>query len=116
MAKDELKLNTVAEEIQAILKREDMAGIVILHLPLQSRYIIEFEPSYSTARMVDGELHPFAGVKETKDAVGTAEMFTVLQETAAMITTQLIGVVEFIRKTVKVKAELITHKKDLNGN
>lgn len=46
------KLKRVAAEISAILKKEDIAGTVVLHSPGHSEFVLEISPSYSGASIV----------------------------------------------------------------
>lgn len=43
------KLKKAAEEIKEILKRYDIAALVVLHTPGHSEFVCELQPSYSCA-------------------------------------------------------------------
>ena len=50
------KLKKAAEQIKAILKEHDIAGIVVLHTPGHSEYLYEINPTYSVAKIEGEEL------------------------------------------------------------
>lgn len=51
------KLKRVMAEIDAILKREDIAGLVVLHTPGHAELLTRLDPSYSCAKIeANGQL------------------------------------------------------------
>jgi hypothetical protein len=68
------KLKMAMEEIKAILKKHDIAGMVILHTPGFTEYLNKIDPSYSILKIKDGEgfsfnahSNHFGGDKEKRD-------------------------------------------------
>jgi hypothetical protein len=60
------KLKKAAERIKAILKEHDIAGVVAIHEPGFSEFIIEVSPSYSCATFdpITGRLRVKSNLKE----------------------------------------------------
>jgi len=51
------KLKRVMAEIEAILKKEDIAGLVVLHTPGHAELLTRLDPSYSCAKIeANGQL------------------------------------------------------------
>lgn len=50
------KLKRAIQEIKDILSREDIAGVVILHEPGFSEFLVKVDPTYSCAKIQDGQL------------------------------------------------------------
>ena len=50
------KLKKAIQEIEEILKREDIAGFVVLHTPGFAELLTRIDPSYSCASIKDGAL------------------------------------------------------------
>jgi hypothetical protein len=46
------KLRTAMEEIKAVIKKHDIAGVVVLHTPGYGEHFIKIDPSYSCAKIV----------------------------------------------------------------
>lgn len=92
------KLKEAAEEIKAILKKHDIAAVVLLHTPGFGEFINHFTPSYSCVKLVnDGkalEIKASAAEypdKEEKHRVigDTYNMLTILCEMGAHQVEQL---------------------------
>lgn len=50
------KLKRAIQEIKDILSREDIAGVIILHEPGFSEFLVKLNPTYYCARIMDGQL------------------------------------------------------------
>jgi len=50
------KLKKAMAKIEAILKEEDIAGVVVLHEPGSAEILTKLDPSYSCASIEDGRL------------------------------------------------------------
>lgn len=67
------KLKTAMEEIKAILKKHDIAGIVCLHTPGFQEYLNKLDPSYSALTLqedrfqIKGHSKHYFGNKELRD-------------------------------------------------
>lgn len=46
---DQPKLKTARAEIEAILRKHDLAGVVVLHTPGMTEFFYDVQPSYSCA-------------------------------------------------------------------
>lgn len=46
------KLKKAMDQIKSILKENDIAGVVVLHTPGFSEYLIKIDPTYSCARLM----------------------------------------------------------------
>lgn len=57
-APDQARLKIARTEIEAVLARHDLAGVVVLHTPGMSEFFYRITPSYSVVRFndVSGEL------------------------------------------------------------
>lgn len=77
------KLKKAAEEIKEILNRYDIAGVVLLHTPGHSEYLLRLDPSYSCANMNEktGEVR----LKATEALYGKEKRDKMLEDTANMI-------------------------------
>lgn len=76
------KLKKVMEEIKAILEREDLAAVVVLHTPGFSEYVFKIDPSYSCASLMpNGE-----GIRVNSKQLKTkAEKIMKLRDTSNML-------------------------------
>lgn len=58
------KLKKAAEEIKAIIKKYDIAALVVLHTPGNSEYLMAIDPSYSCAKFEGDNLRVKAKKKD----------------------------------------------------
>ncbi len=102
------KLKKAAAEIKQILEAHDIAGVLVLHSPGNSEYILHITPSYSCASL-EGDTIRFRAkasdyngntkIRDQKIA-DTANMMALLSETTAHNAMQLITVSEQFDKIV----------------
>ena len=106
------KLKKAAEEIKAILTKYDIAGVVLLHTPGHSEYLLLLDPSYSCANMNEktGEVR----LKATEALHGKKKRDQMLEDTTNMIVClsdvtamQAMNLIE-LRKLLETKFEIIT--------
>ncbi len=63
------KLKMAIREIEGVLARHDIAGLIVLHTPGNTEYLLKLNPSYSCCK-VEGE---GLRIKASKDDYGSAE-------------------------------------------
>lgn len=82
------KLKNAMKDIENILKRYDIAGVVVLHTPGHSEHLLRINPTYSCAK-IDGDrvtlkakLSHYNGDAAARDEKGrdSANMFKLLGE------------------------------------
>lgn len=102
------KLKKAMNEIKEILKRHDIAGVVVLHTPGNSEYLNEISPTYSCAKQ-EGDTIRFRAKKadfknsaELRDQciADTSNMFSCLSDVLARNTLGLLDVSEQFDKIV----------------
>lgn len=106
------KLKKAAAEINEILKKYDIAGVVLLHTPGHSEYLLKLDPSYSCANMNEktGEVRlkateaMYGKVKRDKMLEDTTNMVVCLAHIASMEAMNLIN----LQKMLETKFEIIT--------
>lgn len=86
------KLKRVMAEIEAILKKEDIAGLVVLHTPGHAELLTRLDPSYSCAKIesngqlrIRAKAEDFGGDKEKRNEIlrTTSNMFRLLSEASS---------------------------------
>ena len=105
------KLKKAAEEIKAVLKNYDIAGIVTLHTPGFSEYLFHITPSYSCAKVetdairIRAKLIDFKGDKQKQKQVltDTSNMFNLLSETTFRMNFQLTACSDALDKQVNAE-------------
>jgi hypothetical protein len=102
------KLKKAMEEIKAILKRHDIAGMVVLHTPGHSEYLNHISPTYSCAKQ-EGDMIRFRAKKadfnnsaELRDQciADTANMFNLISDVGAQNILGLLKVSEQFDKAI----------------
>ena len=84
-------------EIKEVLDKYDIAGIVAIHAPGFSEYLVKIDPSYSCAKPVEGGIRIRAKVSDFQGDLGkrdlklaaTSNMFNLLTQTIAVVTLPL---------------------------
>lgn len=102
------RLKEAMEEVKVILKRYDIAGVIVLHEPGFAEHIIKTDPGYSCARLVNGGMRVTAtqekyGEKRGKVMDDTFNMFQLLAEVSGKCSLLLIDVEEQMTKAIKEK-------------
>ena len=100
------------EEIKAILNKHNIAGMIVIHTPGFSEYLLKIDPSYSCAK-IEGDhirvkanlVKDFSGDKKAFEfkAASTSNMFNLLSNTSADISKSLIEISKAVDK--KLDAE-----------
>ncbi len=101
------KLKVAMEEIKAILKKHDIAGVISLHTPGHGEFFMGIEPTYSCAKLMPNGVH-FKAKKEDynnelkrhTDMRDTVNMITILTDLTAKNAYNLIGVSEELNKLI----------------
>jgi len=115
------RLKRIAEQIKAILKKEDIAGLVVLHTPGYSEYFLHLTPSYSCLKVSGGQvriqsrlLQDYNGdriQKQKKDA-DTANMLNVIGVTAGNVTMSIMDLSELVDQVTGAEHTGGTHRPD----
>ncbi len=119
------KLKKAISEIEEILRKHDIAGLVVLHTPGFSEYIHHITPSYSCAK-INGltnslelkakKIH-FSNETERINKLGdTANMFRLLSETAGLCTVNLMESSQEIDRVVGATHGGTTHSSETEQN
>lgn len=104
------KLKKAAEEIKDILKKHDIAAVIMLHTPGYGEYVVELSPSYSCAKIEHGLLslksnaadYP-GGIDEQRRHISdTANMLEILSDLAEITIPGIVEANEVLRLTVDV--------------
>lgn len=75
------KLKKVVKEIEEILKREDVAGLVVVHTPGFSEYMIKLDPGYSCCKIEGNRIK----IRAKEEELGKAKRDQMLSDTANML-------------------------------
>lgn len=103
------KLKVAMEEIKSILKKNDVAGLVVLHTPGFSEYLLNIDPSYSIAWIENGKglrvkTNPQDPPEIKKQKVtDTANMFEHLSRVGGMQVMHLIDMNMLLQTKLDVK-------------
>ena len=109
------KLKKAMTEINEILVKHDIAGIVVLHTPGNSEYLLRIDPSYSCAKVSEGRLRirakkeDFKGTPKEKELsrnkmlADTSNMFKLLTETSGTVVYPLFEVSEKLDELLKAE-------------
>lgn len=99
------KLKKAAEEIKAVIKKYDIAALIVLHTPYHSEYVNEITPSYSCMKWNGDELRIRAKLKEDfngdkkameKKLADTSNMLRLLSEVGGKQLLELMKVSYFV--------------------
>jgi hypothetical protein len=107
------KLKTAVEEIRAILKKHDVAAVVVLHTPGFSEYIFKIDPSYSCAKVTNNrlevklKLEHYNNDRKLRDqfAKDTLNMINHLTEVTGMMTMQLVNASKVIEEHIGITGD-----------
>jgi len=108
------KLRKAAEEIQEILEKHDIAGMVLLHTPGHGEYAAKLDPSYSCVRKTDAtgqyriksnlqEDHNGDAKKQLQVQQDTSNMLRVLSEMGGSISLSVMEMSEEMDKHVQAE-------------
>lgn len=88
-APDQRRLKIARLEIEAVLAKHDLAGVVVLHTPGLAEFFYNIQPSYSVC-WVD-ETVPMVRIKSVRDHAGSAAEQLHDQAATANMTVSLAG-------------------------
>jgi hypothetical protein len=119
------KLKTAMEEIKAVVKKHDIAALVVLHTPEFSEYLFAIDPTYSAMRFTDrpGEIRIKTDSKEMgkevaeKFAQDTSNMITHFQDQLDAMSTMidyLAGILDRVWKTERIEGKRTDHNQQNN--
>jgi hypothetical protein len=107
------KLKMAASEIDAILKKHDIAGMVFLHTPGHGEFVVKLDPKYSAASVnkVTGNIdiktkrEHYNGDAAARDlkVANTSNMLKILTEMAGPVILHTIKVSEMLDNLVDAK-------------
>lgn len=105
------KLKKAMEEIKAVIKKHDIAGMVVLHTPGHSEYFIALSPSYSCAKVEHGQvrvkakLTDFGGDKKewTLKVTDTSNMLNLIGEVAGRTALTIMELSKQVDKAVNAE-------------
>lgn len=104
------KLKKAIQEIKDILSREDIAGVVVLHEPGHSEFLVKVDPTYSCVKIKGDQIRIKAKLKEdfngdkkawTKKVGDSANMLHLLSMTMGDIVVPLMDLSHRVDKVVK---------------
>jgi hypothetical protein len=106
------RLKKAMAQIEQILQENDIAGMVVLHLPGHVEYRLRTDPTYSVAKWNGDELRVRARLLEDykgdraawqRDVTNTINMLHMLAEVGGHISVQLFELSESIGRQVKAE-------------
>ena len=107
------KLKRIAQEISAIFRREDIAGIAILHTPGFAEHILNITPSYSAIIIhpqkqiaeVRGDASNYGNDKEKRNKVlaDTANMLRCISDVGGPLMLSLMELSQKVDETYNVE-------------
>lgn len=101
------RLKKAAQEIKEILDKHDIAGVVVLHTPGNSEYLVKLDPTYSCVKTENGgyriksnlqEDHKGDKQEQIKVQKETANMLNLLSTTVANIALPIMEMSETMDK------------------
>lgn len=101
------KLKKATEEISKILEKHDIAGMIVLHTPGHSEYLLKIDPSYSCAQLSGDGLRVRARLKEdfngdvakfTQVKTDTSNMLELLSHTTGQMALNLMETADAVSK------------------
>jgi hypothetical protein len=121
-APDQQRLKIARAEIEGILKKHDLAGVVTLHTPGMTEFFYDITPSYScvwidekAARLrVKSKQADHGGDKDTqvRDQAATANMIHGLAEDLANAAGMFGSIAPFIDRALRAEHTEAVHKTD----
>lgn len=121
-APDQQRLKIARAEIEGILKKHDLAGVVVLHTPGMTEFFYDVTPSYScvwideaAARLrTKSKLTDYGGDKEAqlRDQAATANMIHGLAEDLASAAGMFGSIAPFIDRALRAEHTGPVHKPD----
>lgn len=105
------KLKRVAQQIKDILSAEDLAGVIILHEPGYSEFVLKLDPTYSCVKVQDNKIRikaklaDFNGNKAAFNRIvsDSSNMLHLLEKTITPLCLNIIQLSEIIDKDIDVK-------------
>ena len=105
------KLKNAMKEINEILNKHDIGGLVILHTPGHGEFLMKVDPTYSCAKLNGNEMRvraklqeDFNGDKEawTKKITDTVNMFETFFEVGMMMVENVARMDDLLKTKVEV--------------
>jgi hypothetical protein len=116
------RLKRIAAQIKAILEKENVAGLVVLHTPGYSEYLLHLTTSYSCVKVIgNGEvrvqsrlLEDYKGnvAMKRKKEKDTANMLNLIGTTAANLSLSVLDFSEAVDKATGAEHDKGDHRPD----
>ena len=110
-APDQARLKVARLEIEAVLRKHDLAGVVVLHTPGMAEFFYDIRPSYSCAWIdesvpmlrLKSKVADYAGDARAQqhDQAATANMARALAEDLSHAAQMFVGVAHVIDRAFK---------------
>lgn len=121
-APDQQRLKVARAEIEAILKKHDLAGVVVLHTPGMTEFFYDIQPSYSCAWIdeaaqivrVKSKLADYGGnaAAQLLDQAATAQLLHSFGMECAQAGIMFLDVAEVVDKKLGAEHTPATHVPD----
>jgi hypothetical protein len=121
-APDQRRLKIARLEIEAILKKHDLAGVVVLHTPGMAEVFYDVEPSYSCLRINDkagevrvrSKLADYGGdtAAQRLGQAATANMAASLADSLGHVAVMFMEVAEVVDRATKAEHTETTYVAD----
>lgn len=117
-----IKLKIVMDEIKRTLEKHDVAGLVVLHTPGHSEYLLHINTTYSCAKLESGGIRikalksDYGGDTERRDrkVADTSNMLSLLGDTGAYISNSVKQISAAVDATVKAEHTNSKHEPGSN--
>lgn len=114
------KLKKVISEIEKILKENDVAGMVVVHTPGNTEYLLKLDASYSAATVeanqkirVKAMMSEFPTKEDwVRKVTDTSNMLSMISEAAGLITLSVMDLSTQLDKTVNAEHTKTRHTGD----
>lgn len=121
-APDQARLKLARTEIEAVLKKHDLAGVVVLHTPGMSEFFYDIQPSYSCVSIdeaaervhIKSKLEQYGGDAQTQrhDQAATANMTESIADNLMQAAPMFRYVAGMVNKAVGAEHTPATHVAD----
>lgn len=118
------KLKKAMEEIKMLMLKYDIGGLVVLHTPGHSEYLLRIDPSYSCAKFegdnirIKAKLKDFNGDKNKweEKVAGTSNMLNLIGEVGGRTSLSILNISEQLDKIVDAEHTDGNHSSNTQQN
>ena len=121
-APDQMRLKIARAEIEAVLKKHDIAGAVLLHTPGMTEWFYDIRPSYSCVTLdeasgrvhIKSKLDDYAGDAKAQhhDQAASANLFEGLAHGLGHAAAMFREVARIVNRAVRAEHTTAVHKPD----